>query len=1512
MSGSINGTLCEGNTYLLRLSGEISSDCFFKGNGNSIYWGKIQNDFIRMSENTLIIVDISEVIWMDILGILYLLLDLKKVSKKCKVEFIPLDANDNLEMARFHAYLVQIGYFEIITEISNQEREELISQSQIDKYRKAIDESSFDFCPTVFPITLVQNADEVSEVIDKIYMALRRQDGAYNSSDINRISSFLELIIQECVDNVFEHAYDEDGFCLVFLRELHYGSIVDSNVSRYNKSKTVNEKIKIVNSLEENRIRQDRPFSKYVHQCFAENKTYSNQDEDIEHRDIIQIFVADVGKGIAKSFGLHEKGDDRSLVDGILSEGKRSKAKTENTTGGGLSMINHLLEDDNDLISVKGEYSWVRHICSLDKASDSPNFSYITNKGKYEPFSSCGTAFIFEIKKKETNLQTIFQSLNLKGELPQAIYSRAFREKYSNLIQSSYDGEKIECCDCRYTDSESIPPKTIHGEKVLLVRRNIRKNDVIQKINAIFEPNTQTLIIGEIPDSEWKKYNFVIERLSVTNYEKIIIITESLKSGVYKKSKYSGYYYNEIETEAYVKREDYYSLIGSSVISYALWLKWYDSREIWKLIKSNDFYAGGKIEWNEELIIDGYMDFFQMNLSQFAKKMLVRQMRRIMAFEGYVRFEPIDRLTQDLCNEANRSIPTYGHINKIIGIGSVFVTGDTLEELGCDEYIYFFKHDSAKIDVLSLLDWHEKFDEIASKDAQYHRVGNLPFIAQEGDDYFRRLHYANHQINYCISPGVLYDMIQSYALKRNSLSCFGHIDMIDRHDMVHIDYADIFRGERNWHYSVKYSNVNDNIWDYVLCEIACSIMKKIDENIFDAGTQTLNNKFNEKVKQYVDAGKAKPLGGILIYASDYQTREIVESVKNTLKKQYADRIVAIAPLIRNRPSSSFMISPLYLEKIEKSIREYSEVGVPVTICVAEGISTRQQMELEHIMYVLGASAVHFISIVDRTRMPLGVDIGEKRKAFCRIDLPTARNNNACILCKGKSVVERYIPILVSHKLNSLARNLINRFGNEGQTEWNCSQGIHAQRITIPIEIIQQIGKICKAYGIEKIEINTDIGLVLFSIEAMVISMSPVFLQDCIKNSSLGINVKILLICAQLFHFTENELTKTLQEESINDLFRLCLCKSRRNENDVYLELGILVLLSMIDKKKQVYEKLLAETISQGIYTDDISLLMFLALIIIYDIVKGEKKSRELEGWLLNANEGTLDVMYGIVLHTQPDYDHTHSNTSYRIYKDSIVPNQRVEPLLLEIQYLKGKYDYIKERYIKNESEVEVIKKILSDEEELINQYQNERILPDEYNSSIKRLSSEMIVSAASINEKYFICKVKESIKLEKRLQEIADRVIDERHVGNQGPIKNIRIAVYPSDLGDKRMFYFNRDIETEIEYLMTDFRHASEYKMIDDSIRVGTVYCDGLVKVRFYEEYVDISFYNLIDGSSEMDHIRKQKINKICRPSHLIFEQINEIFRRAKKDIDNPRYGIENQGDKKIFVATIKLPYLEL
>lgn len=1513
MSGTVYGDYSDnGKEYYILLTGKVTANVFFDVDEKDYSWGKIQKDLLSIEEGITIYVDIALVTWMDIMAILYFLLDLKKVSSKCAIEFMYLDAENDLEKARFHLFLLENGYFDIVGSIVNQNIEELVNLSRIEMNKKYIKDTTFDFCPAIIPITLIKNSEQVDDVLEDIYQVLKKQGGEY-SNDLNKIVSILDSIISECVDNVFEHAFDNgEGCCLIYLRELHYGKIVDKNIWKYKSADTTEKRRKLLYTLDEKINREDTRFSSYVQEMFVENNKYSNPDENIEHRDILQLFVVDNGKGIAKSFGSKERGEDRNLIDGILSDGKRSKNKIGNTTGGGLSMINHLLEEENDFISVKGDYTWVRHVCVKDKTNDNPDNSYITRKGKHDNNPSYGTAFVFEIKKKENNLQTIFREIEKRKQLPTKIYDKHFREEYRNLIHSSYEDKDFSCCDCRYFEGNINVLANKRAEKILLVRKNTRKNQLIDYIKKMYDYESDTLIIGEIPDNEWKKYHFIISTLSQSYFKKIVTFTELMKCGVYEKSSYNnGYYFDEKRTAELVNNDKRGVPISENCYSYSLWLKWNDSREIWKLINENAYLVGKDIYWGENLIIDGYLDFFQMKTSEVVMRMFIQQMIRMVSFEANIKFVSIDKMTQDLCNEANRLIPNLGgHRDKSIGIGSVFVTGDTLEDSGLEEYVYIFKHESAPIDALALFDWCNERDGIIREKEDYYRVGRSPFISIKGDNYFRENHYKYYKSNYSVLPKPLYALLQSYSARRNSLSFFGHINMIDRHDMIHFDYSDIFRGERNWHYSVKYDEVNYNIWDYVLCEMAYSIVKEIKEDTFDAGTVALNEKFNKKVKQYAETKEGTLLGGLVIYPTDYQTKEIVESVKKVFNKEYSDRIIPISPLIRNRPSSSFLISPLYLERMKKIVEKYKENdSLQVTIFAAEGISTRQQAELEHIMFVLGATTVRAVYIVDRMRMPLGVDSGEKKRAFGRLDLPAARNKNACIMCKGKNVIERYKDGLISNKLNSTARNLLSKFGIEDQTEWNNNRGILAKKITLPPKIVTRINKICKAYDIDNIVIETDIGLVLFSVESTVISLSSGFLLECVENDEIDNDIKIMLLCAQLFHFTEQELTRTIQDKCITYLFDCCIKKGRNSESDDYLALGIIVLLSMVEEKKQLFERLMKKVIESGIYLENVSLFLFLAFIIIYDCVKCEIKSNELEGWLSKANEGILDVMYGIILHTQSDYEHTHSNTSFRIYTDAITANQRIEPLLLEIQYLQNKYDYIKERYIKNNDNVEKIISILKEEEKIIYEYQENNIEPEVFNSEIKSRSVDMIDKASELNEKYFICKVRESEKFEQRLRNIANRVIEEKHIGSNGPITNIRIAVFPSTGDDNRMFYFNRDIETEIGYLMTDFRHASDYNMIDDSIKIK-VTCDGLVKVHFENDGVVISFYNLIDGSGNMDYIRKRKKEKICRPSHLIFEQINKIL---PNNIDNPKYGIENgENNEKVFVATIMLPYIEL
>ena len=1496
----------EKSEYNLSFIGDITASIFFDEADN--YWGKMQNEFRIIPSGSTILLDMTEVYWFDMLSLQYLILELIRLSKENKIVFTKLECRDDIEKARFHLFLKDVGMLTIIEEITGSGFWELCDLSQTEKFKSEIFLTTYGLCPTVCPITIVRKDLCLPEVLNNIFAKLKESGRFADYSELNRVMALVEPIIQETIDNVFEHAFDynDDGYCSIYLRYINYGHLVNKRAKDFNNATSIKEKTDFLFDIVNKSVRSKQIYSTYLENEFAIKNTYMNSDEKTEQKDVLQIFVVDTGKGIAKSFGRSDKGFDRNLVEKILSEGLRSRNKVKNTNVGGLSMIKHLLEGSDNFIAVKGDYSWIRS----NTAPFKPDPSYITARAKEELYASQGTAFIFELGLKEDN-ESVWEKSPYYN-FPNKIYSSEFGYVYKNIFEKTYKEKPVNCLDLRYSNDASNVDTSIMGEKIVLLGKNKKKNLIFSILEILDDKKCTILVLGEIPDREWKKYHFILDKMASFGFKKIIVISEQFQCAVYsKKSGANGYYYDINKSRAYADIGPTIAPVHLRLFSYIVWLKWNDSRTIWKSIVEKDNFLPGRVHWEADLEIDGYLDFFQELLEIQGRELVKQQMLRLRAYYRNIRFVPIDRLMEDLCAEVNRQIGiTHGRTYDI-GVGSVYVTGATLSDKSYDQLIYLFRHASARDNASALLDWHVEKDGVKSNaDVEYYRVGKTPFVSPDGDNYFRKLHYQNYQNKYFLSQTELYNLIQSYSGKRDSRTRIGHVNMIDRHDMLHVDMLEAFEGERNWHYSVLKDKVDNNLWDYVLAEMVLSVCSNIDSDVFNTESKAINDLFAEKIKLYVTEKGGKPMGGVLIFSTDYQTKEIAEKIKLLLDKKYGERIIPISPIVKNRPSSSLLTSPMYLESLRtifaKVLKENGEI-LPVTIMFTEAISTRKRAEIEHIMYSLGATSVHTLSLVDRTRMPLGNDKNHKMQSYCRLDLPTARNNNACLLCRGRDVIEGVFDGICLKELKRVARKLIADFDISLCAEDRTDYGIHTKGLILSNQITECIESICESYNIEPINISTDLGLVLFSLESTVISLSSEFLFACIYDDSLDIDVKIVLICAQLYHFSKQELTSSVQKECITKLWEFCKEKGKK-ENDRYLSLGILILCSLIEDNRKIFSDFLHEIYTKRVYAEDINIALYLFFAILYKKIPHKYVIWELEGIIDDPNERPLDMMYGIVLHTQKDYAHSHSNTSCRIFQGVAIPSQKEKQLLLEVQYLQKQYERIPERYFRDrENDIKDVISILKGEENLIHKLEEERLAPSVFNSRIRYLTKNLLDIATRVNEECFVWPTSNYKKFVARLRDVATSVIKEGHSGQAGELSNIRISE-TSTLGG-RFFYYNYDVETEISYLMSDFRHASEYATLDETSGYDKKY-DGVVEISFEAAAVVLTFKNICDSSDNIELIRQKKSNKIWRPSHLIFEEINK---RLGVSI-NPSYenGVQDSDGKNLFIAKVQLPYLDL
>ena len=807
------------NEYFLSFSGDITAPVFF--DGAEIYWGKIQDDMRRIPSGSIIHLDMTEAYWFDILSLQYLVMELIKISSKAKIVFSKLECRDDIEKARFHLFLKEVGFLNILEDYTHSNFWDLCDMSQTEKFKKEILNTTYGLCPTVCPITILRNEKGISNILNGVFTRLIDSRRFSNLREVNRVMSLLAPIVQETIDNVFEHAYDSgiDGYCSIYVRYINYGHIVNQRVKDFNNATSIRDKSELLFDITNKKVREEHYYNVYLENEFAVKNVYMNSEERTEQKDVLQVFVADIGKGIAKSFGKTEKGFDRNLVEKIMSEGLRSQNKVKNTNVGGLSMIKHLLEGSDNYIAVKGDYSWIRSNTSFFK----PDPSYITKRGKNEDYASLGTALVFELGLKEEN-DSIWIS-NTYSHYPKEIYSSNYTTVFKNIFEKTYNGEEFECLDLRYSSDVVNVNPTIMGEKIVLLGKNKKKNQILNIFEMLDDKEGKILVLGEIPDYEWKKYHFILDNMPLFGFSKIIIVSEQFRCAVYSKKRGTKGYYFDIRSS-----KDYSSIsvtsapIIQSLFSYIVWLKWNDSRIIWKYILENGNFYFGKVHWESNLEIDGYLDFFQAFLDIPGREIVKQQMLRLRAYYGNIHFVPVDRLMEDLCGEVNRQLEITNGRQRNIGVGSVFVTGSTISDKSYDELIYLFRHSSAMDDVDALLDWNNETESTTSNTVvEYFRVGKTPFVALDGDNYFRKLHYTNSQKEYYLSQTELYDIIQSYSKKIDSRTCIGHVNMIDRHDMLHVDMLEIFEGEKNWHYSVLKEKIDNNLWDYVLSEMVLSV-----------------------------------------------------------------------------------------------------------------------------------------------------------------------------------------------------------------------------------------------------------------------------------------------------------------------------------------------------------------------------------------------------------------------------------------------------------------------------------------------------------------------------------------------------------------------------------------------------------------------------------------------------------------------------------------------------------------
>lgn len=498
--------------------------------------------------------DFSKTIWFDTLAACYLLMfaELAKSNNITKniYFFFPdrqdLEDTQELDCLTFHAFLHDNGFLAQMRKIGAVKNMDTVTEIQYSSIHKC-----------VWPLQIFHDRSEIEGSIELIKKQLRNElANELNSYELEYLIGKVAYFLQETIDNTYKHGYDnstETAPCTLLIKRVK--STEALNLDRYRKT-------------------------------FTAHAPYLNISLFEEMHGYLEIYVADIGIGLRRSFledpdGKDSEITDENILDIILREGKRSKRKMSRINRskyGGLYDIAFMFREDGDKLGFKGDSRWF-----FDKKQPVRILNQIpqhTYQGLVHGFAIIGN---ISWKKRQIESYPFINELRqVSQENRQPLFigdNPWMRQNYR---------KKVIVQDFRFSipdiEENTLPVAVLFPSKHLLKEKIA---DILMGSHS-----SNAVIIAGIHESEYKKYRTMLESIVLNDtigLQRAIILTNTLLPYVFVRVE-QAFLYSEYETQSYIKSpllDSEFGLplpISLSYISFRLWKRVFDSEQMWECL----------------------------------------------------------------------------------------------------------------------------------------------------------------------------------------------------------------------------------------------------------------------------------------------------------------------------------------------------------------------------------------------------------------------------------------------------------------------------------------------------------------------------------------------------------------------------------------------------------------------------------------------------------------------------------------------------------------------------------------------------------------------------------------------------------------------------------------------------------------------------------------------------------------------------------------------------------------
>lgn len=460
-----------------------------------------------------------------------------------------------------------------------------------------------------------------------------------------------------------------------------------------------------------------------------------------------------------------------------------------------------------------------------------------------------------------------------------------------------------------------------------------------------------------------------------------------------------------------------------------------------------------------------------------------------------------------------------------------------------------------------------------------------------------------------------------------------------------------------------------------------------------------------------------------------------------------------------------------------------------------------------------------------------------------------------------------------------------------QSDSYYNSGVKVRPLALSKEMSEYIEHICNLYGIRSVTISTDVGLILFGIENMVITMYPEFLNHCLEESGIDDETKILLVAAHLMIFDENELGKIYKQSLLKKLYDLL---QKQKSSGSYTALACVVLTAQTTQIKQALHQYYKKKWKLSHFNNTDFIITSIEMLKCAD---EQDQDPILRYWLKKDDAG--DYLYGIFLFTDGNSRTRHGTILSRMREvGRNFQSMDYISAYNDASFLQTAYREIPNSYLADPEQFltyrEDMESQLGDIKELLSSGAEGKLKKEEMEELAYKITA-MFNSAKKFNEELFMATNNSLDKLRKKVQEIAEQV------AVQYSLKVFTNYIEFDETRGINYFCFPEDLRREIAFLIGDFRYADKVNLI---AAANGYFYDGIINIVFEEKYMLYQFRNRVKQGFSLEKMIKEKKLKMNRPTvislkRLLGEERDTLF----------QFGLDPENSQ-ILLVELKMPYL--